>query len=40
MHKYFKVAENNNFRWVKTLPNEFTPKGKEPLDMELYELYK
>tara|TARA_R110001632_G_scaffold43376_6_gene110007 strand:+ start:10727 stop:11308 length:582 start_codon:yes stop_codon:yes gene_type:complete len=35
-----KVAEKNNFRWVKTLLNEYTPKGKEPLDMELYELYK
>lgn len=34
-----KIAENNNFTWVKTLPNEFTPIGKQPLDMELYELY-
>ena len=35
-----KVAENNGFKWIKTLPNEFTPRGKKPLDMELYELYK
>lgn len=34
-----KVAENCNFIWQKTLPNEFTPPGKEALDMELYELY-
>jgi len=34
-----KVAENCNFIWQKTLPNEFTPPNKEPLDMELYELY-
>jgi ribosomal-protein-alanine N-acetyltransferase len=35
-----KVALNNNFEWQKTLKNEFTPPGEEPLDMELYELYK
>lgn len=35
-----KVAINNNFEWQKTLINEFTPNGEEPLDMELYELYK
>jgi ribosomal-protein-alanine N-acetyltransferase len=35
-----KVAENNNFTWIKTLENEFTPPGKSPLNMELYELYK
>jgi ribosomal-protein-alanine N-acetyltransferase len=34
-----KVAENCNFIWQKTLPKEFTPPNKEPLDMELYELY-
>ena len=34
-----KVAENNNFKWIKTLENEFTPEGENPLDMELYELY-
>ncbi|MGB6267719.1 MAG: GNAT family protein [Olleya sp.] len=33
-----KVAENNNFKWVKTLKNEYTPSGENPLDMELYEL--
>ena len=35
-----KVAENCNFIWIKTLNNEHTPPGKDPLDMELYELYK
>ena len=34
------VAVNNNFKWVKLLKNEFTPVGENPLDMELYELYK
>ncbi|MBL4604771.1 MAG: GNAT family N-acetyltransferase [Flavobacteriaceae bacterium] len=35
-----KVAVKNGFQWIKTLPKEFTPKGKEPMDMELYELYR
>ncbi len=35
-----KVALNNKFEWQKTLLNEFTPTGEQPLDMELYELYK
>ncbi len=35
-----KVAEKNGFRWIKTLPKVFTPRGREPMDMELYELYK
>lgn len=35
-----KVALNANFVWQKTLVNEFTPNGEQPLDMELYELYK
>ncbi|MDO6595958.1 GNAT family protein [Oceanihabitans sp. 2_MG-2023] len=35
-----RVAENNSFKWIKTLKNEFTPIGENPLDMELYELYK
>ncbi|EDP70948.1 acetyltransferase, GNAT family protein [Flavobacteriales bacterium ALC-1] len=35
-----KVAINNNFKWQKTLIKEFTPPGEQPLDMELYELYK
>ena len=34
-----KIAENCNFIWQKTLPNEFMPTGKQPIDMELYELY-
>lgn len=35
-----KVATNNNFIWQKTLEKAFTPIGEEPLDMELFELYK
>jgi ribosomal-protein-alanine N-acetyltransferase len=35
-----KVAEGNSFTWIKTLKNEFTPPGEDPLNMELYELYK
>ena len=35
-----KIAKNNNFTWIKTLNSEFTPHGEEPLNMELYELYK
>lgn len=34
------VALNNGFVWQKTLEKEFTPTGEQPLDMELYELYK
>lgn len=34
-----KVAENCGFKWVKTLKNGFTPTGRDPLDMELYEYY-
>ena len=34
-----KVAENCNFKWQKTLLNEYTPPEEAPLDMELYELY-
>lgn len=34
-----RVAEKNNFVWVKTLNKSFTPPGKEALDMELYERY-
>ena len=34
------VALNTNFTWSETLIGEFTPKGKLPLDMELYELKK
>ncbi len=33
------VALNNKYIWQKTLVNEFTPTGDNPLDMELYELY-
>lgn len=33
------VAINNSFKWQKTLKNEFTPVGENPLNMELYELY-
>lgn len=35
-----KIAENNNFTWIKTLINEFTPPEGKPQNMELYELYK
>lgn len=35
-----KVALKNDFKWIKTLVNEFTPIGKVPLDMELYELHR
>ena len=35
-----KVARNCNFTHIKTLKNEHTPPGENPLDMELYELYK
>lgn len=35
-----KIAKNNNFTWIKTLNNEFTPPRESPLNMELYELYK
>lgn len=34
-----KVAIQNEFSWIKTLENEFTPKGERALDMELYEIY-
>ena len=35
-----KVALANHFKWIKTLEKGFTPSGEQPLDMELYELYK
>lgn len=35
-----KVATNNGYKWQKTLNNEFTPTGRAPINMELYELYK
>jgi ribosomal-protein-alanine N-acetyltransferase len=34
-----KVAGKNNFKWVKTLKEEYTPQGEKPLNMELFELY-
>ncbi|MDB9754668.1 GNAT family N-acetyltransferase [Winogradskyella sp.] len=34
------VALNTKFRWQKTLKNEFTPTGEQPLDMELFELHR
>lgn len=33
------VAKRCGFKWTKTLKNEFTPPGKNPVDMELYELH-
>lgn len=38
--KSVKVALKTNFKWVKTLIEEFTPNGENPLDMELYELHR
>ncbi|WP_289043618.1 GNAT family N-acetyltransferase [uncultured Olleya sp.] len=35
-----KVAKTNGFKWIKTLENEFTPIGENPLNMELYKLFK
>ncbi len=35
-----RVAEKCNFVWVKTLKKIFTPRGRDPMDMELYERYK
>jgi len=32
------VAKKCGFAWIKTLKNEFTPTGQQPIDMELYEL--
>lgn len=34
------VAERCNFTWQRTLKDAYTPPGGQPLDMELYELYK
>ena len=34
------VATKNNFEWQKTLIGSYTPPGEQPLNMELYELYK
>ena len=33
------VAERCGFKWSKTLTNEFKPSGRNPIDMELYELH-
>jgi len=35
-----KVAKNGGFTWQRTLLKEYTPPNEDPLDMELYELYK
>ncbi|WP_406685391.1 GNAT family N-acetyltransferase [Seonamhaeicola sp. MEBiC1930] len=35
-----EVAKKCNFTWIKTLEKEYTPPGENPLDMELFELYK
>lgn len=34
------VAKKCNYTWIKTLEKEHTPPDENPLDMELYELYK
>ncbi len=35
-----RVATDNNFKWQRTNINGFTPPDEQPLDMEVYELYK
>ncbi len=35
-----KVALNCNYKWHKTLLNEYAPPNESSLDMELYELIK
>jgi len=35
-----RVAKKCNFIWQRKLLNEHTPPNEDPLDMELYELYK
>lgn len=35
-----RIAERNNFQFVKVLKNEYTPPGEKPMDMELYQLKK
>lgn len=34
-----RVAKKCGYIWKETLPKEHTPPGKDPLDMELYELH-
>ena len=34
------VAKNGGFIWQKTISKSYSPPNEEPLDMELYELYK
>lgn len=34
------VATKNRFEWQRTNDKGFTPPGEQPLDMEVYELYK
>ena len=34
------VAIKNSFEWQRTHEKGFTPPGEQPLDMEVYELYK
>ncbi|MFK2819160.1 GNAT family N-acetyltransferase [Flavobacteriaceae sp. LMIT009] len=33
------VAKKCGFIWLATIENKFKPKGREPIDMELYELH-
>ncbi|MFD1062490.1 GNAT family N-acetyltransferase [Winogradskyella litorisediminis] len=35
-----KVAEKNNFKWIKMLNKSYAPPGEKALNMELFELYK
>ena len=33
------VAKKSGFTWQATVENKFKPRGRDPMDMELYELY-
>ena len=33
------VAKKSGFTWQKTIEHKFKPKGRDPIDMELYELH-
>ncbi len=35
-----RVAKNAGFEWQKTINKSYAPPNEDPLDMELYELYK
>lgn len=33
------VAKKSGFTWQATIANKFKPRGRDPIDMELYELH-